>query len=124
MPTIEQFVALSFQNQLSEFHKNGPDMKIGDSILAKMRGYDPWPARIMDFSSNMKRIKCYFYGTHNTGFVGFKHVIPFIDAYQTVRLIYLRKTQHSEFVKGIHEIEIEFGVPEQASCLREIGAVE
>lgn len=122
MPTIEHFIKTTFEHQLSNFHKSGTELRERDPILARMKGFDPWPARIIEFSSNMKTIKCYFFGTHNTGSVGFKQVIPFVDAFQTVRLVCLRKRPH--FVKGVEELEIEYDVPKQLSCLRELEAIQ
>lgn len=81
------------------FQKSGKQLKKGDAILAQMRGYDPWPAKIVDFIGSKKTIKCYFYGSHNTGPVGVKHVIPFTESLETVRLILLRN--RIDFSKGI-----------------------
>lgn len=121
MPTLQQFIAISFENQLLNFQKSGINLKKGDYILAKMRGYNPWPARIIDFSGNNKNINCYFYGTNNIGLVGIKHAIPFADSFETVRLICLRNL--NGFVKGVKEIETKFGIPNHLSCLREYEAI-
>lgn len=118
MPTIEQFFSTTFENQLQIFHKSETQLKIGDLILARMKGYDPWPARILGFKSNNKLIKCYFFGAHNTGDVGAKSAIPFDAAFETVRLVCLRNS--NDFIKGIKEIEIESCVPEELSCLRDM----
>lgn len=123
MPSIQQFIDRTFEHQLSIFHKSGTELKKGNLILAKMKGYDPWPARIIEL--NKCNMKCYFYGANNTGSVGRKHVIPFADAFETVRLICVgRKRHHIEFVKGIREIEILCGIPKQRSCLREFESIE
>lgn len=121
IPTVQHFIKTTFEEQLAIFHKSGTQLKKADLVLARMRGYDPWPARIIEYSKNMKSIKCFFFGAHNIGPVGFKQVIPFADAFQTVRLVCLRKKQH--FEKGIKEIEIECGVPNHLSCLREVEAI-
>lgn len=125
IPTLQHFINTTFEEQLAYFQKSGTQLQKADTILAKMKGYDPWPARIIEYSKNMKSIKCFFFGTHEIGSVGSKQIIPFADAFQTVRLVCLRNialTQH--FVKGIQEIEIECGVPKQLSCLREYEAIE
>lgn len=121
MPTIQQFITASFENQLQIYHKSGIQPKVGDAVLARMRGYDPWPARIIGLKNKNKNVECYFYGAHNSGSVGSKNIIPFVDAFETVRLVCLRNPKN--FVKGIQEIEIEFGVPTELSCLKEFDAI-
>lgn len=122
MPTINQFITSSFENQLQHFHNGGTGLKIGDIIIARMRGYSPWPAKIEKFSANKKSFNCYFYGTHNSGPISTKNAIPFADAYPTIRLICLKSPPC--FIKGIKEIETEYGIPSELSCLREINSIE
>lgn len=122
MPTIQKFIQTSFENKLLDFHKSGIQLNRGDAILAKMRGFDPWPAKLVDFNGNKKTIKCFFYGTQNTGTIGVKHIIPFSDSFDTVRLILLKN--RSDFQKGIKEIEIEYGIPEELSAARDFGAIK
>lgn len=122
LPTIQQYINIAFETQLQIFHKSGIELKIGDPVLARMRGFDPWAARIVGFSNNKKTIKCYFFGTHNSGNVGSKSVLPFMNASDIIRLISLRNTPN--FIKGINEIEIEFGIPRELSCLTECNAIE
>jgi len=38
---------------------------LGDLVFAKVKGYPPWPARIISIPSK-DRYKCYFYGTYET----------------------------------------------------------
>lgn len=122
MLTIQQYINIAFENQLQIFHKSGMELKEGDAVLARMRGFDPWGARIEGFLNNKKTIKCYFFGTHNIGNVGSKNVLPLAYAPEIIRLISLRKT--ASFVKGIQEMEIEFGIPKELSCLREFDAID
>lgn len=86
-----------------------------------MKGYAPWPAKIHGFSKDGSKLKCYFYGSHNNGSVDRKNAVPFIDAYEIVRLIKLR--QPRDFVKGILELEIENGIPSSLSSLNELAAI-
>lgn len=125
MPTIQQFITSSFQNELKHFRDSGTtahELNVGDKILARMREYNPWPARIIKFSRNRKIVDCFFYGTHNCGPVGINNVIPFVDSIPTVRLICLRKPVN--FMKGVKEIEIDCGVPEELSCLKDLYSIE
>lgn len=122
MPTIQHYIDDAFKNELQKFIKNETQLKKGDAVLARMKGFDPWPARIVDFSNNQKIAKCFFFGTNNIGPVGTKNIILFANAFETVRLICLRNPNC--FVKGVREIEIESGIPNEFSCLREYKAIE
>lgn len=122
IPTIQQYIDTAFGIQLQIFHKSGMQLNTGDAVLARMRGYEPWPARILGFKNNNKIIKCYFFGANNIGQVGTKQVIPFADAFETVRIICIRNPPN--FIKGIREIEVEFGVSDEFSCLKEHKSIE
>lgn len=87
-----------------------------------MCGYCPWPAKIVGSTQNHRRVKCYFYGSHNNGTVDVNRVIPFEKGLEVIRLINLRHTKN--FAKEIREIEIENGVPEELSALREMQSIE
>lgn len=91
-----------------------------------MSGYVPWPAKVEDFTKDRKRIKCYFYGTHNHGSVDTAKSIPFRNGFQSIRLINLRKKigPMKDFEKAVKEVEIEQGIPESLSCLRGFDALE
>lgn len=112
----------TFNNDVARFRRSGKQLEIGDPIMTKMSGYPPWPADIKGFTKDKKRIKCYFYGSHNSGSVDYDKTIPFFDSFETIRLLCLR--QPKDFEKGINEIEIKYGVPQHLSCLREIESVE
>lgn len=120
--TIDQFITTTFVKQLKTFHESEFELKIGDAILARMTGFKPWPSKILGFKNNSKIIECYFFGTNNKGPVGSKNVIPFADAFDTIRLVCLLNLP--SYAKGIREIEYEFGVPNELSCLRENNAIE
>lgn len=85
-----------------------------------MSGYCAWPSRIDGFTKNNRRMKCYFYGSHNIGTVDVNQAIPFKDAYSIIRLINLRKPP--QFAKGVREVEIVYGIPHELSALRDIPA--
>lgn len=42
-----------------------PKFSVGELVLAKMRGYAAWPAKIIAFT-NRFQAEVYFFGTHNT----------------------------------------------------------
>lgn len=116
----------TFKQQLQSFRKTEKQLEIGDPVLAQMSGYGPWAAKIEGFTKDKKRIKCYFYGSHDRGTVDVTSAIPFPDAFPSIRLINLRKKigPMKDFVKGIKELEIEQGVPENLSSLREFDTIE
>lgn len=122
VPTLQHFIDAAFQKELKIFHESGEQLKVGDAVLARMKGYLPWPGRIQRITSNNKSINCYFFGTHNSGSVGSKNIIPFTSAVETVRLVCLRSPNH--YIKGVKEIEIEYGVPDDLSCMNELKSIE
>lgn len=126
VPTLQSIIDSTFKQQLQKFRETGKQLEIGDSVLAQMSGYGPWPSCIEGFTKNKQRIKCYFYGSHDRGSVDTTKVIPFDDAFDTIRLINLRKKigYLKQFVKGINELEIAHGVPEHLSSLRELESLE
>lgn len=115
MPTLLQLIDAAYQKELKTFHESEQQLKVGDAVVARMKGYLPWPGRIQRFTSNNKIVNCYFFGTHNSGPVGSKNIIPFSFAPETVRLACLRSAVG--YNKGIKEIEMECGVPNELSCL-------
>lgn len=124
--TLQSMIDRTFKQQLQDFQNTGQQLKIGDSVLAQMSGYRAWPAKIEDFTKNKTRVKCYFYGSHNRGTVDVTKAIPFADGFQTIRLINLRKKigPMKDFAKGIKELEIDQGVPENLSSLREFDVID
>lgn len=122
VPTLQNMIDKTFNNELARFIESGKQLEIGDPILTRMSGYPPWPADVEGLTKDKKRIKCYFYGSHNRGSVDYNKTLPFFDALETIRLLCLR--QPKDFVKGVREIEIKYGVPEQFSCLREFETIE
>lgn len=116
----------TFKQHLQDFKKTGNQLKIGDPVLAQMSGYGPWPSLIEDFTKDKKRIKCYFFGSHDRGSVDITKAIPFADAYHVIRLITLRKKigYLKEFVKSVKELEIQCGIPINLSSLRELESLE
>lgn len=122
VPTLQHFIEAAYQKELKFFHESGKQLQIGDAVVARMKGYLPWPGRVESFTSNNKSINCYFFGTHNTGPVGSKNIMPFTSAIETIRLVCLRSP--TGYIKGIQEIEIESGVPEEMSCINELKSIK
>lgn len=121
VPTLQSCIGDSFKKSCTDFKKAEKSLNIGDFVLAQMRGYAPWPARITSFTKNRKRVSCYFYGSHNNGPVDVNKVFPFENGYETIRLISIRNPPG--FQKAVKELEMAFGIPKHLNSLREILSV-
>lgn len=121
VPSLQQIIADTFKNSVKEFRQLKRELEVGEFVLARMRGYCPWPAKIVSFTKDRRSTKCYFYGSHNNGSVNISEIIPFKDGYNTIRLIKIRCLK--DFEKGIREIEIENGIPDHLSSLREVETI-
>lgn len=119
--TLQNVIDSTFKREAKLFENSGEKFQYGQEVLAKMTGYAPWPARVEGFTKNGRRIKCFFYGSHNTGTVDINQVIPFKNAFSIIRLINLRNPR--DFAKGVKEIEMRCGVPDEFSALRETKAI-
>lgn len=104
------------------FHESGKQLSVGDAVVVRMRGFLPWPGRVQSIGPNNKTVNCYFFGTHNSGPVGSKNIMTFDGAKETIRLVALRSPK--DYVKGVKEMEIERGVPEEMSCLNEFKSLK
>lgn len=113
--TVTSAINSTFKHSLKEFEKSKLKLNVGDFVLARMTGYVPWPAKITSFTTDKRRARCYFFGSHNNGPVGVKQIIPFNNGFDTIRLVKLRHLK--DFEKGVREIEIEHGIPEEKSSL-------
>lgn len=121
-PTLQNAIDASFEKLKKTFAGTKKQPNVGDFMLARMRGYAPWPSKITDFTKDRKRAKCYFYGSHNNGSVDVNQIVPFADAYELIRLINMRKPV--DFAKGVKEVEIENGISHELSSLRELQTIQ
>lgn len=98
------------------------ELVIGQIIIAKMKGYSPWPGTVTKFTSNGKRTQILFFGTHETGTVDTNEVVRFELANDVIALLLLRPLYSSRlnsFCKGIREAECVLGITDENSITRE-----
>lgn len=118
VPTLQNSIDDTFKKSMKLFKCSEKVLNVGDFVLAKMKGYAAWPSKIISFTKNKKKAKCYFHGTHNIGSVETDKIIPFEDGFSVIRLLKLRS--NADFEKRVREIELINGVPDYLSSLREI----
>lgn len=121
-PKLKDLIDAKFEKEFQKFIESKQQLQIGDIVMARMKGYPPWPGRVENFSSNTKIVTCFFFGTHNCGPVGSKNIIPFILASETARLVCLRPP--NAYIKAVKEIEYRNGVPEESSCLNTLKSIK
>lgn len=121
-PKLKDLIDAEFVKELQKFIESKQQLQIGDLVMARMKGYSPWPSRVENFSSNTKIVTCFFFGTHNYGPVGSKNIIPFILASETARLVCL--CPPNAYIKAVKEIEYKSGVPDELSCLNTLKSIK
>lgn len=121
-PTLKDFIDAAFERELRVFHESDDKLNVGDAVLARMKGFLPWPGCVEGFASNNKMVRIYFFGTHNSGPVGSKNIVPFSVGRETVRLVCLRPPDL--YTKGVKEIEIKIGIPDKSSCQNKLKSIK
>lgn len=120
--TLIQLVNESWAETLREHKKSKFILKENDIIMGKMKGYSPWPGKIISFTKNRKRAQIYFYGTHNTGGVHVNEMAPYDNSRGVIRLQLLRILLG--FTKGILEVETETNIPREFSMTNKVEALK
>ncbi|XP_028835977.1 PC4 and SFRS1-interacting protein-like isoform X2 [Denticeps clupeoides] len=84
----------------------GPELRPGDAVFAKMKSYPFWPARVGDEKRPGNKVPVFFYGTHQTAFLEPKDVVP----YWPNKEKYGKPYKKGGFQKAMWEIEHDPGV--------------
>lgn len=113
--TLNQLIEMSWRKCKTE--NTNDELKEGQVILAKMRGWSPWPCIIEKFTANRKRAKVHFFGTNQTGTIEIKESVRMEKANEIIKLLLLRSLDF--FWRGIREAEGVLGISEEHSVTRE-----
>uniref|UniRef100_A0A6B2EBR0 Putative hepatoma-derived growth factor-related protein 2 n=1 Tax=Phlebotomus kandelakii TaxID=1109342 RepID=A0A6B2EBR0_9DIPT len=76
--------------------------KIGDLVFAKVKGYPPWPAKIVKLSGS-KKYNVYFYGTGETGYIKMEDLFPYAES--KAKLATEKHMKKPQFKEAIEQID-------------------
>ncbi|KAL3531370.1 hypothetical protein ACH5RR_010692 [Cinchona calisaya] len=82
--------------------------KVGDLVLAKVKGFQPWPAAVSEpekwgYATDWKKVLVYFFGTQQIAFCNPADVEAFTEE-KKQSLLGRRHGKGADFVRAVHEI--------------------
>lgn len=116
---IQKLIDSEWLKSKKEHKQNNLRININDIVLAKVRGYNLWPAVVLEFTGK-SGMKVEFFGADDDekfGFVSMNEVTFFKNSAVVVRLILKRNIRN--YRKAIKETEILCGIPSYASLCNE-----
>lgn len=104
----------------SDSNQAGNTVRINDIVMAKVKGYAPWPATTIEFI-NKTKVLVKFFGAdikEEFGYVNIAEITPFMSSMNLIRTILVNmKKDILKFTKGVQEAELIYGVPSYASTI-------
>lgn len=120
--TLNSHINDAWRSCKKKFLDTKQSIQVNDIVMAKMKTYSAWPARLLAFTQNNKRASVHFFGTNNTGHVDVIEIVPFHHCHDVITLLLLRKL--GDFHKGITEIETILKVPDDLSLLKQVESLK
>lgn len=93
------------------------DVKEGQIVLCKMKGYCEWPAKVTGFEKNL--IKVEFFGDHTTQKTAIKNIFCFEDSCDLI-LSNLRMKKTPLYSKSVREAECVLGITKEKSIFNRL----
>lgn len=91
------------------------EVQINDVVMAKIKGYTPWPATVIKFL-NKNKVKVQFFGVQPKemfGFVNIAEITPFAKSINVIHLTL--KRDMLQFNKAVQEAQLVCSIPSLAS---------
>lgn len=84
------------------------EVKIGDIVLCKMRGYCAWPSKVIAIENAVIDVE--FFGDHTTNKTSIKNIFNFSESAEAI-LYNLKGRKDPRLEKAVKEAEIVLGIP-------------
>ncbi|XP_013792472.1 putative oxidoreductase GLYR1 homolog isoform X1 [Limulus polyphemus] len=113
---------------MAEFPDVVSKFSIGDPVWAKMKGFFPWPGKVVSPTKDVKRpalkksMHCvYFFGTKNYAWVLEEHIKPYLE----FKEMHTQKSKSSSFKEAVETADDYVkSLPEKAVRTSELPSIE
>lgn len=116
---IQKLIDSAWQTCKIEQKQNKFEIGVNNIVLAKVKGFQAWPATVLE-NRNKKSVKVQFFGANDNakfGFVSENEITLFNYSANVVKLILKKRLQ--KYDKAVKEAEISCGIPQYASLLND-----
>lgn len=104
--------AAKWKKAVSDFAKSGHHIQNNMISVAKMRGFKPWPCRVIQSESKQNSHFVEFFPRKDKATISSKNVVPFGYAIDCLKEYVKAITLDTEgFVKGVREAELLCRIP-------------